>query len=158
MLSAAGGWPSTSVGAAEPTKTEYVTNDVDLYEIAFDGTTDEFAQWSVLMPGDWDGGSVTATFYWTAAAGSGTVIWYLQGRSYGDNEALDQAWGTEQIATDTIQTVAYMHISPVTPAITLAGTPAAGEWVQFRAYRDASVDTSTNDAELLGVKVVYTLA
>jgi hypothetical protein len=155
MLPAAGGWPSTTNGCAEPAKNEYGTNDVDLYEMAFDGGTDEFAQWTIVMPDDWDGSTVVGTFYWTAAAGSGTVIWYLQGRSFGNDDAIDQSWGTEQIATDTIIATGDMHISPDTPAITLAGTPAAGEYVQFRAYRDADTDTSTNDASLLGVKVTY---
>lgn len=156
FLTAAGGWPSTTNGCATNTKNEYGTNDVDLYSLDFDGGSIEYAQWSVWMPDDWNGGTVTAEFIWTAPAGSGTVIWGLQGRSYANDEAIDQAWGTAQEATDTLIATNDFHFSPTTAAITLAGTPAAGEFVQLRAYRDGATDTHAVDAKLLGVKVYYT--
>lgn len=158
FLTAAGGWPSTTNGCATNTKNEYPTNDVDLYSLDFDGASAEYAQWSVWMPDDWNGGTVTADFIWTAASGSGTVIFGLQGRSYANDEAIDQAWGTAQEATDTLLAVDDFHFSPTTAAITLAGTPAAGEFVQFRAYRDGATDTHAADARLLGIKVYYTRA
>jgi hypothetical protein len=37
------------------------------------------------------------------------------------------------------------------------GTPATGELVQFRVYRDADngSDTHTGDAQLIGIKIYY---
>ncbi len=155
-LTSAGGWPSSTNGCAANTKNEYPTNDIDLFSLDFDGASTEFAQWSVWMPDDWDGGTITADFIWTAISGSGTVIWGLQGRSYANDEAIDQVWGTAQEVTDTLLTVDDFHFSPTTAAITLSGTPAAGEFVQFRAHRDGGTDTHAADARLLGVKVYYT--
>ena len=49
-----------------------------------------------------------------------------------------------------------IHYSSESGAVTLAGTPVAGEFVQFRAWRDATNDTQDDDAKLLGLKVYYT--
>ena len=158
MLTAAGGWPSTTGGCATNAKNEYGTNDVDLYSLDFDKDTDEFAQWTVWMPEDWNAGTVTAKFVWTAASGSGDAIWGLQGRAYANDDPVDAAWGTAQVVTDTLTAAGDICISGATSAITLAGTPAAGQIVQFRAYRDANAggDSLDVDAKLLGIKVSYT--
>jgi len=162
FLTAAGGWPSTTSGCAAVAQVEYGTNDVDLMHADFDKDTDEFMQWTTAMPFNWNGGTVTAKFYWLANdATTNAVVWGLQGRSYGDGEAVDQAWGTAQTVTDANGgTANQVRISAATAAITLAGTPAAGELVQFRAYRDADNgdDTLAVDARLIGVLVTYTRA
>jgi hypothetical protein len=158
FLTAAGGWPSTTNGCADATKNEYTTNDEDLYSLDFDPDSDEYAQWSVWMPDNWDAGTVTAKFCWTAASDSGDVIWGLQGRSYANDDPIDAAWGTAQTVTDTLIATDDIHYTSATAAITLAGTPAAGELVQFRAYRDADAggDTLGADAQLIGIKCYYT--
>lgn len=158
FLPASSMWPSTTSGCADAAKTEYTTNDVDLYELAFDQSTQEYAQSTVWMPDDWDASTVTAKFVWTAAAGSGDVIWALQGVSYANDDAVDAAWGTAQTVTDTLTATGDVCITSATSAITLAGTPAAGEPVQFRVYRDADAagDTIAADVSLLGVKIYYT--
>lgn len=156
-LTAAGGWPSTTNGCAAAALTEYGTNDVDVYALGFDKDADEFAQWTAVLAG-WDGGTVTAQFIWACNGGGAaeTVEWALQGRSYGDNEAIDQAWGDVVLVTDTWQADDTIHISAATAAITLAGTPAVGELVQFRGYRDVSEDDLAVDADLIMVIVRYT--
>lgn len=158
FLSAAGMWPSTTSGCATNTKNEYGTNDVDMYSLDFDASTDEYAQATVWMPDDWNAGTVTAKFMWTAASSSGDVVWGLQGISYANDDAIDSAWGTAQTATDTLTATGDICITSATSAITLAGTPAAGEPVQLRVYRDADAggDTLAADAMLLGVKIYYT--
>jgi len=155
VLSAAGGWGSTTNGAAAATKVEYTTNDQDLQLMDFDQTTQEYAQWTIVMPDSYDGGTITGIFYWTAASGTGTVTWTLQGRSYADDEAIDQAWGTAQSVTDTLLATGDVHITSATAAVTLAGTPAGGELVQIRVSRDTS-DTLNADARLIAVKLEYT--
>ena len=157
FLTAAGGWPSTTAGCADAVKNEYVTNDIDLYTLDFDPDTDEFAQWSVWMPGDWNAGTITFKVLWSAASGSGDVVWGIQGRAFANDDAIDAAWGGAQVVTDTLTAVGDTCISPVSAAVTLAGTPAAGQFVQFRAYRDADAggDTLAADAQLIGIKVYY---
>lgn len=157
IMSAAGMWPSTTSGCAVNTKTEYGTNDIDIYHLDFDTGSDEYCQVSALLPDDYDGSTITATFYWTCSGGgsSETVCWAMQGRSYANDSAIDQAWGTAQSTTDTWIADGDIHISSATSAITLAGSPAAGQYVQFRIYRDVSEDDLGVDAMLLMVKVTY---
>jgi hypothetical protein len=157
-LAASGGWPSTTNGCAAAAQTEHATNDVDLVTLDFDAASDEFAQFTTWMPDDWNGGTVTAKVAWTAASSSGDVIWGVQGRAYADDDAIDQAWGTAQTVTDTLTAVGDMCITDATSAITLAGSPAGGQIVQWRVYRDADAggDTLAADARLVAVKITYT--
>lgn len=157
ILTAGGGHPSTTNGCADPTKTEFATNDVDLVTLDFDQTTGENAQWTIVMPDSYDGGTITAIFVWTAASGSGGVTWGLQGIAYADSGAIDAAWGTAQEVNDTLLTADDVHITSATSAITLAGSPAGGQLVQFRAYRDPAdaSDTLAADAKLISVKIEY---
>ena len=160
VLTAAGGWPSTTNGAAGPTLVEYTTNDVDLYHLDFDQTTTEYTQWTLVMPSDYNGGTITAVFYWTVTGGGAaeTVRWALQGRSYGNDEAIDQAWGTAQTVDDTWIADNDVHITAATAAITLAGTPAASELAQIRAYCDAANSDLGGDARLIAVRITFTRA
>jgi hypothetical protein len=159
VLTAAGGWPSTTSGSATNTKVEFTTNDQDLYFLDFDQSTDEFAQWTVVMPDSYTGGTITAAFIWTAnSTSTNSVVWGLQGRAYADGDAIDATWGTAQTVTDANGASAYtVRISSATAAITLAGSPAGGQLVQLRAYRDADngSDTLAADARLIAVKIEY---
>lgn len=159
FLTAAGLYPSTTNGPSQ-TKTEQATNKQNIYTLDFDPTTQEFAEVLVAMPSNWNGGTVTAEFWWTATGTStNSVVWALQGRSYGDLETLDQAFGTEQVATDAHSATALQaQKSAATPAITLSGTPAASELVLFRVKRNPSdgSDTLAVDAMLIGVVINYT--
>jgi hypothetical protein len=153
-------WPSTTNGAAANAKVDTGTNDVDVYVLDFaDGST-LYAQGTVAMPSDWDGGTVTATFYWTVnSTQTNSARWQCEGRSYGDAETIDQAFGTPQAVDDAGSGTANQVLkSAATAAITLAGTPAAGELVQFRVARlgGHANDNLTATARLLGVMIAYT--
>jgi hypothetical protein len=139
---------------------EASTNKINYDVLEFDAATAEYAQVAIVMPSNWNAGTVTAKFHWTAASGSGDVIWGLSGRAYGDNSAIDQAMGTAQTVTDTLQTANYEHITAATSAITLAGSPVAGQMVIFELYRNAAnaSDTLGVDARFLGVEITYTAA
>ncbi len=114
------------------------------------------------MPADYAGGTVTAKFYWTAnSTSTNSVVWFIQAVSIADNEVIDIASGTTQSVTDANKSTAYkLNITDATPAITIAGTPAAGELVNWRIYRnpaDAS-DTLAATARLFAVVITYTRA
>jgi hypothetical protein len=152
--------PRTTTGAGIDSR-EQSTNKINTDELLFDAGTDEFAQAMIVMPNNWNAGTVTAKFHWTgsgATDGSDDVIWGLSGRAYANDDALDQAQGTAQTATDTLTAINDLDISPATSAITIAGTPASGNPVIFEVYRDANAagDTYSHDARLLGVEISYT--
>jgi hypothetical protein len=145
----------TTNGAASGT-TESTTNDVMNKTLDFDTTTSEGAQFTVAFPKGWNEGTVTFVPYWTAASGSGTVIWTLAGVALSDDDAIDTAFGTSQSSTDTLLTALDIHVGPESSAITIAGTPAAGDIVYFQVTRDTS-DTLGVDAKLIGIKLIYTI-
>ena len=69
------------------------------------------------------------------------------------------AYGTAVTVTDAgIGTAEDQHISSESGAVTVAGSPAAGELSYFQVFRDANdgSDTFSADAKLLGVKIFFT--
>ncbi len=149
---------SRTTNGAAAGSAESSTNKVMSKSLDFDTTTQEFAQFSVRFPKNWDEGTVTFEPIWTAASGSGGVVWALQGVALSNDDALDTAYGTEQTSTDTLITANDVHVGPASSAITIAGTPAAGDWVSFQIKRNVSngSDTLGVDARLLGVALFFT--
>lgn len=161
VLTAAGGWPSTTGGCTTNAKVEFATNDLDMYVLAFDGATNQYAQWTIGYPSDWNGGTITAIPVWYCPSGGSagqTCIWDVQGRAFGDGDAIDQAFGTAQASSDTWTADATIFFGPETPAITLAGTPAGGELAQIRIYRDATTDTLTSSVMLVALILKFNRA
>lgn len=150
--------PNTTLGCAAST-TETTTNDVMVPVCDFDAAADEAAQFLVGMPKSWNEGTITAQFSWTAASGTGNVVWGMQCLARSDDDALDTAFGTAQTVTDGLTATGDLMISAASAAITVGGTPAEGDNVWCRVYRDADngSDTFSADARLVGVKVLYTV-
>jgi hypothetical protein len=138
---------------------ESTTNRVNYDVLEFDPAAVEYAQAMVVLPNNWNAGTVTAKFHWTAASGSGDVVWQLSGRAYANDDAIDQATGTAQSSTDTLTAANDLDISPATSAITLAGTAANGNPVVFELSRNATAggDTLGTDARLIGVEITYSV-
>lgn len=112
------------------------------------------------MPSDWNAGTITATFWWTATGTStNSVVWALEARGYTDSQTIDQAFGTaQQVADAHTATALQAQVTGATSAITVGGSPAASGLVFFRVKRvpaDAS-DTLAVDAMLIGVTISYT--
>jgi S1-C subfamily serine protease len=148
--------PKTTAGCGVDSR-ETTTNDQNFDELLFDAGSDEFADALVVMPSNYNNGTITARFYWTAASGSGDVIWGIQGRAFANDDALDTAAGTAQTVTDTLIAANDMHVSSATSAVTIGGTPAANTPIQFTVYRDANAagDTLAVDARLLGCEIIF---
>ncbi len=150
-------YPATTNGAASAS-IDSGSENVEYKTLDFDTSTQEFACFSVRMPKSWNEGTVTFAPYWTAASGSGGVVWALQGVALSDDDAINTAYGTEQTSTDTLITAADLHVGPTSSAITIAGSPAAADLTFFRIKRNVSdgSDTLGVDARLLGVVIFFT--
>lgn len=149
----------TTNGAAAGT-VETTTNKVMLSTLDFDTTTQEFAQFSIRMPKSWNEGTVTASFAWSHASTTTNfgVAWAIEGVAISDGDAGDAAFGTAQQVADTGGTTNTLYVTAATSAVTIAGTPAAEDWVVFQVKRvpaDAA-DTMAIDARLHGVTLYFT--
>lgn len=143
----------TTNGAASGS-TETATNKVMVATKDFDTSTPEYVQFQIRMPESWNEGTVTAQFSWIAG-GTGTAIWNIQGVAISDDDVLDVAFGTAQSVTDTVTATTDLMQSGFTSAITLAGSPAAGDMAMFQVYRDGG--TLASDAKLVGVTIKFTV-
>ena len=134
------------------------TNLQPVETLDFDQTTQEFAVAIAKLPKRWNLGTFTFRPLWTAASGSGGVVWAVEALAVGDDDTLDAAYGTAQTSTDTLLSANDLHVGPESSAITAAGTPTAGDVLLLRVKRvpaDAG-DTLAADANLLGIVVTWT--
>lgn len=146
-------WPRTTNGAAALAQSETTTNKINYKSFDFDSSTQEFIQVLWQPPRNWNNSTVKFTPYWTAASGSGGVVWALQGVALSNDDALDTAIGTEQTSTDTLIATGDVHIGPQSLAITIAGSPADGDLIvlQFKRNPSDGSDTLAADAKFLGL-------
>jgi len=156
---AAAMYGATTNGAdAQQVETTAVRPDMKVLD--FDAGTNEFAQFSVAFPKSWNEGTVTYQVYWTpSSTNTGNCLFGLQGVAAGDSDTIDVAYGTAVLITDAgIGTVEDQQVSPVSSAVTIAGSPAVDQLTYFQLLRDATAgaDTFTGDARVLGIKIFFT--
>jgi hypothetical protein len=135
------------------------TSGIPLATLDFDATTFESACCFWRPPKRWDGGTITFEAIWTAASGSGGVVFQLAGRAFSNDDALDAAaFSANVTAADTLITANDNHTTPTSGALTLDGSPVDADLVVLRIARDPTngSDTLAVDAKLLGVVVHYT--
>lgn len=152
--------PSASGGCAALATIASAANQPDIQTLDFDPTSQEYAQFSWKMPSSWDEGTITFRPVWSHAATVTNfgVVWDLQAVAVSDDDAIAVAFGTAVTSTDTGGTTNDLYTGPESAAITVAGTPAAGDTVFFRISRVTGngSDTMAIDARLHGVEVFIT--
>jgi hypothetical protein len=123
---------------------------------AFDAGTEESIYISFRLPDDYNGGVLRWSVDWDAVAtASGTAVFGLSGGAFDDSDALSTALGIERTVTDTLLTVGDRHKSPNdATGITLAGTPAGGDWVRLKLAVKTS-GTIAVDVLFLGLQIQY---
>lgn len=125
----------------------------------FDQTTEEYLQFFWDSPTNWNAGTVTFKPVWTHSGGTAFgVVWSLSGAAFSNDDTLDLAFGTAQTSVDTGGTVNDLYVGPESSAITIAGTPTAGDRVFFQIARVAAngSDTLDADARLIGLQLFFT--
>lgn len=145
--------PTVTAGAQAGT--EEVTNTFDFY--AFDTTSAEKVQFKMVMPEQWDGGTIKAKFYFLPnSTNTGTVQFSIAGTSLTTGDIISTAMGTAAVHTALAGngTDNDLHITAATGACTITSA-AAGELVLFEIARVTATDTFTGDAHLLGVDIQY---
>lgn len=152
--------PSVTGGCASLARIASGANQPDIVTLDFDATTQEYAQFSVVMPKKWNEGTVTFVPHWSHAATTTNfgVVWDLQAVAVSNDDAIAVAFGTAQTSTDTGGTTNDFYTGPESSAITVAGTPAAEDCVFFRLSRVTGngSDTMAIDARLHGITLYIT--
>lgn len=154
----AAGMTSATTNGAAPGQYEAATNKMNIKVLDFDTTTQEFACFSIPMPKSWNNGTVTFQVLWTFASSSGGVVFALEAVACSDGDTLDVAFGTAVQVADTALTANQCHVSATSAAVTVAGTPATSDLINFRLKRvpaDGS-DTLAADARLIGIRLFFT--
>jgi hypothetical protein len=145
---------------AEAVQVETTATRPDMKVLDFDASTQEYAQFSVAFPKSWNEGTVTYQVYWTpSSTNTGNCLFNLQAVACADGDTIDVLFGTPVQITDAgIGTVEDQQISAESGALTVNGSPAAGEQTYFQLYRAATdgSDTFTGDARVLGIKIFFT--
>ncbi len=167
FLPAAAFYPSTTSGAGGLTLTEYSdTGVLDLLHYDFDGgATDEYIFANIKFPPSWDLSTIKLKFHWAGASGcsqADIVTWGADAVVLGNDDNIDgTAHGTSVTVDDAITAGldGDILVSGATGALTIAGTPALGDIINLRVYRDADgsegSDDMTEDAYLFGVTIQY---
>ena len=147
---------TTTDGAAYASR-ELATNDIMVSSFNFDTTTAEKAQFNWATPANWDAGTIRFKLYWTTTGGGSaeTIDFDLAGVAFANDDAMDSAVGTAANVSDTWIADDDLHVTSYSSAITIAGSPVAGELVVFQLSRDVATDTLGVDAEVLGVLIEY---
>jgi len=150
--------PTTNPADAAQVETTAIRPDLKVFD--FDASTKQYTQFTIAMPKSWNEGTLTYQVYWSpSTTNTGNCIFGLQGVACADGDTIDVAYGTAIEVTDAgIGTVEDQQISSESSAITVAGSPAAGEQSYFQLYRDAAdgSDTFTGEARVLGIKLFFT--
>ena len=151
-------YPNTTNGCALITQVE-LSNGPEIKVLDFDPSSDENAQFSVAFPKSWNEGTITFKAYFTVTGtNTGTVAWGLSGVAIADDDSINTAFGTNVVATAKAHsgTSNDLNVTAESGAVTIAGSPAAGEQVFFQIMRDVSADDQSGDARLLGVQLFFT--
>ena len=152
-------YPSSTNPCAGLAQVETTALRPDLKVLDFDNVSDEFAQFSVAFPKSWNEGTVSFQPFWTVTGtDTGTVAWQLGGIAVSSDDSINTAFGT-LVATTALAhsgTSNDLMVSAESGAVTIAGSPAAGDCCFFQINRDVSADDQSADARLVGIKLFFT--
>ena len=150
--------PTTNPADAAQVETTATRPDLKVFD--FDASTKQYTQFTIAMPKSWNEGTITYQAYWSpSTTNTGNAIFGLQAVAVADNDTIDVAYGTAINVTDAgIGTVEDQQITGESSAMTVAGSPAAGEQTYFQFFRDAAdgSDTFTGECRVLGIKLFFT--
>jgi len=150
--------PTVTTGCGAHTVSELTAGRPNLKTMAFPDAADSFAQFDIALPKQWNLGVITFSPKWTSSAtDTGTATFTFKGVAVGNSDPIDAVFGTPQSVTDAFDSTANdLMTGDESSAITIAGTPGAGDVCFFEVSRDVSEDSMTEDALLVGIFIHFT--
>ncbi|RME97054.1 MAG: hypothetical protein D6773_16300 [Alphaproteobacteria bacterium] len=153
-----GAMVATATAGATPETREIAADQPMLSVMSFPTASNTNAQFNFVFPkGANETSTITYQVYWTADAGTAaqTVNFDLSCLARSNDDPLGAAFGTAVASDDALIALNDVHVSPESAALTIGGTPAEGDIVFCQLERD-TVDTLSDDAQVIGVKILYT--
>lgn len=159
FIPAAAMWPTITNGCSILTQIELATSLFNVQTLDFDQTTEEHAQFQIVLPRKWNNLTITFVPYWTASAGTPgqTVRWQMNGCSYANDDSLTTAPGSSIAVDDTLLATNDLHIGAESSPMTIANTPASMDLLMLQVHRGVASDDLAADAKLLGVSLRITV-
>jgi hypothetical protein len=166
ILNALNSTPPATLYATFDTITETSTPNAIIPVLDFDGSTDEYADWHVVVPSHY-AGTTGFTFKYTYAMSSADVD--LVDLEFSVAKIVDTEIATADQGLDTatpvsiqdtpVATVTANKVA-VSPTGALAkasmGTPVAGDYIIIRCQRDTTAAANADDLQLINVYVTET--
>ena len=166
ILTPQGSTPPATLFATLDTLTETSTPNALIPVLDFDGTTDEFADWHVVVPSHYSG-TTGFTFQYTYAMSSTdadlvdlefSVAKIVDTEIATDDQGLDTATPISiqdtPVATVTADKVAVSPTGGLVKAN--MGTPVAGDYIIIRCQRDTAAAANADDLQLMNIVVTDT--
>ena len=154
-------YPGISNPANAIQQREQGTFNQQVKYIAFPDGVDTLAYLDWFTPQNWDAGTVNLKLYWTTQLPSvvaETIEIEASAVARGDSDAIGAVdFGTPVSLTDTLLALDDTHLTAQSGALTIAGTPAKFDWIQFKFLRDISADNLQGEVQLLGLVLQYTI-
>jgi len=150
----AGSMISNTTSGATAGASETTTNKVMVDTYSFTQNGNQSVQARVVMPNDWDKGTVQVRYYWGADAGSGNCIFSTKSMAVPSGNALDTAWGSSISTTTAFISAGCMQFSEISSAITIGSILTIYDPVWFKITREE--DTCNANIYLYGVDIFYT--
>jgi hypothetical protein len=154
--------PEATAGATAAQTVEASTNKNMVEYLAFTSSSTTYADFYLTMPPTWDRSTIKVKFLWIPATGctqGDQVRWELEAVAVSNDDNWDAAHGTSQGVSDTVTAGVEddLHISAATSALTVGGSPALGDLIHFKVFRDHdhADDDMTEDAWLIGIQIQY---
>lgn len=138
-----------------------LTNGPKLSTISCTDNDADSIEFDFVMPDGWDAGTVTVELAVFSIGNNNAEVFEMdcagQAVSSGDTPTAHSTTG-EQAATITWGNAANREQHATTNAITIQGTPAAGDHVYMRCQVDATATTLSpmTDGKIVGAKIEYT--
>lgn len=125
--------------------------------LAFDASTNESCQWTVIIPQGWTGTVTAIITYVMASATSGDVDVDVEVEAVSDGDATDldagDSFDTVNSTDNTTVPGTAGYIDQISVTLTNDDGAAAGDYARFRLTRDAVSDTASGNMYVLAVEI-----
>ena len=152
--------PTVSNGAGWHQSVETTAGRPDMVVMDFDAAADEHVQFSIPFSNAWNRGTLTYRVHWTTTAtDTDGVAWALQAVAISNDDTINVVYGTPIVVTDDAISAAEDElVTAESAALTVAGTPADGDMVYFRFFRDVDDgnDDMTEKGRLISIDLFIT--